>query len=174
MIGQADDLVQAFHLGDRVLDDGAGVFIDDMEDRLQRLALGFGLGPAGEVNCDRVHHLNPSLGIAGNDSIADGGQGGAQLLLGAEDLFGAAAEDIERGFVGAGDSVQTVSGEQANGDAYAEGEHQEKPLHVANLAAPEFDACGAALLGVAGGVGDILTDTSIMSFPRRFRSTSRA
>ena len=106
-----------------------------------------------------IHHLNSALGIAGDDSVADGGQSGAQLLLGLKDLFGAASEDIERCLIGAGDGVQAVAGEQADKDADAESEDKEQPLHVADLALPELRCVRAALLGVVGGVGDVLADS---------------
>jgi len=54
--------------------------------------------------------------------------------------------------------VETVAGEEADKDAYAEGEDEKQPLHVAHLAPPELDAGGAALLGVMRGIGDVLAD----------------
>ena len=158
VVAEADDAVEALDLGDGIFDRFPGCLIDDVEDGLERLAVGFGLRPPGEFHGDRVHHLDEAFGVAGDDAVADGGEGGAELLLGLEDLFGAAAEDIERSFVGVGDGVETVAGEQADEDADAESEHKQELLHAANLMLPEVDSCRAALLGVMGGIGEVAAD----------------
>ena len=53
MVAEADDAVQPLYLGDWIFHGLAGRLVDDMEDRLERLSLGFGLGPSGELDCDR-------------------------------------------------------------------------------------------------------------------------
>jgi len=58
MVGEADDLAVAEHLGDRVLDALAGGLVDDVEDLLERAALGVFARPSGELNGHRVHEDN--------------------------------------------------------------------------------------------------------------------
>ena len=69
--------------------------------------------------------LDAAFGVAGDDSVADGGEGGAQVLLGLEELFGAAALQVERCAEGGVDGLQAVAGEEADDEADGEREHNE-------------------------------------------------
>ena len=98
VVGDADDAVEALDLGDGGFHGLAGGLVEDVEDVSRGCPAGFGLSPAGQFAGHRVHHLDASLGVAGDDSVADGGEGGAELLFGFKELFGAASEDLERTF----------------------------------------------------------------------------
>ena len=102
---------------------------------------GLGFGPAGELLGDRVHHLDPAVGVAGDDAVADGGEGGAQVLLGVEELLGAAALQVERAAEGGGDGFEAVAGEEADDEADGEGEHDEDDDASRGLALP-LRRCG--------------------------------
>src|SRR6185437_16272423 len=102
--------------------------------------------------------MDMAFGVAGDDAVADGCEGGAQLLLGLKDLFGTAAENVEGSPVGIGDGVQAIAREQADGDADAEGEHKQEPLHMANLMLPKLDTRCATMFCVVSGIGEVAAD----------------
>ena len=70
-------LFEALDLGDGILHRLAGRLVDDAEDFFERPAVGLGLAPAGELLRHRIHHLDPAIGVAGDDPVADGVQRGA-------------------------------------------------------------------------------------------------
>ena len=141
-------LLQALHLGDGIFDGQAGGLVDDVEDLVERAVLGLGLGPSGEFLGDRVHHLDAAFGVACDDSIADGGKRGAQMLLGEEELFGAAALEVDRAAEGCVGGLQATSGEEADEEADGQGKQDEEDEEMAGLLAPLGDAVGPALLGL--------------------------
>ena len=84
---------------------------------LDGAAARLGFEPSGKFLGNRVHHLDLSVGVAGDDSVADGGEGGAQVLLGVEELLGAEALQVEGFLEGGGDGFEAVAGEQADEQA---------------------------------------------------------
>ncbi len=144
VVGEGDDAIEALHLGDRVLERLAGGPIDDVEDLVHGEAVGVFVGPAGELLGDVVHGVDASLGVAGDDAVADGLEGRAQLLLGAEGLFGANAEDVEGLAEGAGDILQLAPGVEADDEADGGGAEHERVGHDAGLLTPAIDVLCAA------------------------------
>jgi hypothetical protein len=76
MVGEADDGAEAANLVDGAFDGLAGLFVDDAEDDVERLADGVGFGPAGEGLGDRVHEDDLAGGLAGDDGVADAAEEG--------------------------------------------------------------------------------------------------
>ena len=100
MVRHADDAVEPLDLGYRCLDCLAARLVDDVEDLLEGLSAGFGQTPAGQLSRHGVHHLDAPRGIASDYAVADRIKCGAQLLFGLKEIFGAAAEDLQRHAVG--------------------------------------------------------------------------
>ena len=103
----------------------ASCLIDDVEDVLERAVGGLGLKPACELLGDEVHHVDLAVGPAGDDSVADRGEGGAQVLLGFEELSGAKSLQVERLAEGDGDGFEAVAGEQADDETDGDGQDDE-------------------------------------------------
>ena len=139
VVGEADDAVETLDLGDGVFDVLPGGLVDDVEDFLDRTVDGLGLEPAGELLGDDVHHLDVAVGVAGDDSVADGGERGAQVLFGLEELFGAEALQVERLAEGGGDCFEAAAGEEADDEADGDGKEDKDDDHLANLSAPLVD-----------------------------------
>ena len=118
-----------------------------MEDLRERAAARLGLEPAGEFLSDRVHQFDLAGGVAGDDSVADRGEGGAQVLLGLEELFGAAALEVERCAKGGRHLLHASAGEEADAKANDEGEPDQDHEHIADLMVPLVSAFDSALLG---------------------------
>ena len=136
VVGDGDDALQALHLDDGIFDGLAGDLVDDVEDLIEREVACLGLGPSGEFLGDGVHHLDAAFGVACDDSVADGGKRGAQVLLGLEELFGAAALQVdgaaECGVGGLHAAARVESDEQADGQR----EPNEQEQQMAGLPAP--------------------------------------
>ena len=158
VIGEGDTGVEALDLGDRVLDGLAAGLADDLEDMLKREAQGFGGGPAGELLGYVVHGLDAAFGIAGNYSIADGLEGGAQLLFGLEGLFGAEAEDVVCLPVGVGDLLQSAAGVEPDDESDDNREDNKTGEGNSDLIPPATDIAVALLAGCYGECDDALAD----------------
>ena len=136
VVAYGDDALQALDLDDGIFDGQAGGLVDDVEDLVEREVACLGLGPSGEFLGDGVHHLDAAFGVAGDDSIADGGKRGAQVLLGLEELFGAASLQVdgaaECGVGGLHAAARVEADEQADGER----ERNEQEQQMAGLPAP--------------------------------------
>ena len=136
MVAYGDDAPQALSLDDGIFDGQAGGLVDDVEDLVEREVAGLGLWPSGEFLGDGVHHLDAAFGVASDDSIADGGKRGAQVLLRLEELFGAASLQVdgaaECGVGGLHAAARVEADEQADGER----ERNEKEEEMAGLPAP--------------------------------------
>ena len=75
MVGQAADEARLDDLPDRLLDDLAGLLVDDAEDVFQRLPVGLGGDPSGERLGHGVHVGDAALGVGRQDRVADGREG---------------------------------------------------------------------------------------------------
>jgi hypothetical protein len=107
VVGQAEDAEDAGH---DVVSRAAGGFVNDVEDAGDGLSAGFVHAPAGEIGGNGVHEGDAELAIAGDDSVADTGEGDAEpFALEAEFLFGAfaLAHLGEEGIVAAGELCGT-------------------------------------------------------------------
>lgn len=103
MVGEGDDLVVLQGGGDG--DEGglAGFRVEDVEDIGDGASVGVGSEVASEGFGDGVHVDEVAAGIAGDDAIADGAEGGGELffaglelvLLGADAGVGAAEEEVD-------------------------------------------------------------------------------
>ena len=164
VVGDADDAIGALDLGDRVIDGLAGCFVDDVEDLLDGAAARLGLDPSSKFLGNRVHHQDFSVGVAGDDSITDGGEGGAQILLGVEELLGAEALEVEGFLELGGDGFEALLGEQADEQANGQCERDEYHVDIAGLATPLRNAVAAPLLG-GGHDGVELSPHGIHSGP---------
>jgi hypothetical protein len=147
VLGDADDALEALHLGDGIFDGQMGGLVDDVEDLVERKVAGLGLSPSGEFLGDQVHHLDAAFGVACDDAIAYGGKRGAQVLLGLEEIFGTAALQVD-GVAKCGvGGLQTSAREEADHEADGQRQCDEKQEKMAGLPAPQGDAVLAALLG---------------------------
>ena len=146
VVGDADDAVEPLDFGDGVLNRLAGGLVDDVEDFADGAIAGVGFEPSGEFLGDGIHQLDLALGVAGDDTVADGGEGGTEVLLGLEELFGAAALQVEGAAEGCGDGLEAVAGEEADDEADDQREDDEHGKPVAGLPMPIGDAVDAALL----------------------------
>ncbi len=84
VVVEGDGAIESFGFGDGVFDDFAGGLVEDVEDLLEGKAGGGVLRPSGELLGDGIHELDAALDVAGDDAVADGGEGGAELLFGLE------------------------------------------------------------------------------------------
>src|SRR5262249_12788077 len=155
---EADDCIKPFDLGDGRLHWLTSMLVDDVKDLFEGEAYGIGLRPAGKLARDRIHHLDATFDVAGDDAVADRGKGGPELLLGLKDLFCAPSEDFKRGAVSGRDRVEPAAHEEADQDADAECDGDQRLEHVADLAAPLHDAHGAASLRMLRDGLEILAD----------------
>ena len=96
---------------------------------------------------DWVHHLDTAIGIAGDDSISDGGKCGAQVLLGQKEFFGPVALEVDGAAEGGVGGLQATTGEEADEKADGEGKQNEQEEEVAGLPAPLGDVVLTVLLG---------------------------
>ena len=81
VVGQGHGLPGFEHTRHRVGHGGARECVDDAKHRRQRLAQGLGAGPAGQALGDGVHARHAARGVGGDDGVADGLQGDAQVFL---------------------------------------------------------------------------------------------
>ena len=95
VLGDADDTFEALHLDEWIFDRLTGDLVEDMEYLIEGAASRLGLGPSGKVLGDQVHHLDATIGVAHDDPIADGGEGGTQVLLRLEEFLGALTLEVE-------------------------------------------------------------------------------
>ena len=154
VVGEADGAIEPCDLGDGVLDRFTGGLVEDVEDAFEGEIAGGGFVPPGELLGDIVHGLNEALFAAGDDPVADGLEGGAELLLGAEGLFGADAERVVGLAVGVGDLVDQAPGVEADGESDDAGKTDEGDGHGVDLTEPVGDGLVAFYLGTSGEGAD--------------------
>ena len=98
VVREADDDTLAKHLVDGVLDDAAGLLVEDREHVVQRAALGVGGQPAGQALGDRVHERHAARRARRDHRVPDAAQRGRpqlQRALGLQLGF-LARRDVER------------------------------------------------------------------------------
>ena len=80
VIRQANDDPLAKRFRRRVLDRPARLLVDDAEHRVERLADGIRLHPAGQRFGDGIHVRDAAVDVGGDDRVADAAQRDAQQL----------------------------------------------------------------------------------------------
>ncbi len=79
VIGKGDAVVEPLDLGDGMLERLASGLVDDVEDLVDGQFVGFVVVQPVSCWATVVHGLDASLGVAGDDAVADGLEGCAQL-----------------------------------------------------------------------------------------------
>ena len=75
---------------------------------------------------DDVHGLDFAFRAAGDDAVADGGEGGAETFFRAEGFLGADAEDVGGAFEGFGEVVDEGADVKADDQAEEHGEDNQR------------------------------------------------
>jgi len=130
VVGEADDGAEATYFVDGIFDGGAGLLVEDGKDIMEGDALGFALGPAGELLGDEVHEGYVAIGVAGDDCVADAANGGVEPLLAGIGLVGAEFDFPDLGVVEGGELLEEPSrlpgdegrGGEGEGDESEEGD----------------------------------------------------
>ncbi len=141
-MSDTDHRAKTLDLGYAVSSTGSpGLFVHDAKDLVERTVYSLRLRPAGEVGCDRIHHLDPPIGSTGNDAISDGGERRSQALFRLKDLFGATAQNFERDTISRRDGIEPATSKQTDEDTHAESDGDERFDHVANLDDATAESC---------------------------------